>query len=230
MRTGLIYRCGELDGLTTEGWQQLAALGVRTLFDLRRHEEVSTEGPARGVGTAVHRVPMWDDDSAGKALHQWPPASGRDIVAAYGEAKVASYEYLISTFAPGIGSIVRGLVGTDGLPAVLHCAAGKDRTGIVAAVVLRAIGVGEPDVVADYLASREGALASRRERYLPAIRAAGGDEEAFARIYGAHPEALKAALVLVERRWGSVEEYLTQAASVDGTTLADLRRRLVTHP
>jgi hypothetical protein len=90
--------------------------------------------------------------------------------------------------------------------------------------------VEETDVLKDYLASREGTPAWRREPYLPALRALGGDEAEFGRVHGAHPPALVSALREIDARWGSVEEYLIKAAGVTPDDIGNLRRLLVAYP
>lgn len=232
VRTGLIYRSAHLDGLTEAGWRYLVSLGVTGIYDLRRDAEVNIEVPsATDFGITLHRVPMWGAGSPADTLYdQAITQDGRDAVARYAAAKVESYLRMTEMYAQGFGVVISGLARPSGLPAVIHCAAGKDRTGILAAVILRLLGVGETDIRTDYLASREGTPAWRREPYLPALQAAGADEAEFGRVHGAHTPALASALRQIDARWGSAEEYLIKAAGVTPDDIATVRRLLVAYP
>jgi protein-tyrosine phosphatase len=232
VRTGLVYRCGHLDRLTHAGWQYLASLGVAGIYDLRREAEVDVQAAtATDFGITLHRVPMWGaGHPAGTLYDPAIPQEGSDPVARYAKAKVESYVRMTEEYAQGFGMVISGLARSSGLPAVIHCAAGKDRTGMLAALILRLLGVDETDVLADYLASREGTPAWRREPYLEALRAAGGDEAEFGRVHGAHPPALVSALRHIDARWGSAEEYLIKAAGVTPDDISTLRRLLMAYP
>jgi protein-tyrosine phosphatase len=234
VRTGLLYRCGHLDNLTPAGWQHLADLRIANIYDLRRDREIAIPAPGAigpGPGITVYRVPMWGAGSPADTLADPAAATdGSDPVARYAEAKVESYVRKVEMYAEEFGTVISGLARPSGLPAVFHCAAGKDRTGVLAALILRLLGVDETDVLEDYLASREGTPAWRREPYLPALRALGGDEAEFGRVHAAHPPALVSALRDIDARWGSVEEYLIKAAGVTQDDIGNLRRLLVACP
>lgn len=232
VRSGLIYRSGELEGLTEAGWKRLIELNIRTIFDLRGggEEPPSGRNPAE-LGLVVRHLPIWGTDGPRETLAGPDPSDDgdgrRDVVAAYAEAKVESYRHMVTAFATELGAVITGLADPNAKPALIHCAAGKDRTGLAVALVLLTVGVSQTDVTADYLISRITVAASRRERYLPMIRARGGNEATFARVYGGYPPALHAALTLARERWGSVEDYLTGPAGVAPDDLINLRNQLI---
>lgn len=231
VRRGLIFRSGALDGLTGAGWARLAALGVRTVVDLRAHDE--TRGArAAADGVPVVRVPMWEEGAAGSTLldRVLPPIGTGpvQVVAAYTEAKVRSYVGMVTAHARGFGAVVRVLAAGETLPAVVHCAAGKDRTGLAVALVLRAVGVPEEAVIADYTRSRDGVSPTRLGRYQTRLAALGVAVTDFAPVYAAYPPALRAALAAVDAGWGSVAGYLTGPGAVSPEALAELRDRLLT--
>ncbi len=231
VRRGLVFRSGALDALTEPGWAQLVGLGVATVVDLRAGHELR-DATDRPRPLEVVRVPMWEDGAAGTTLldRVLPPAGSSPpaVVAAYTEAKVASYVGMIGAHAGGFGAVVRVLAGAGALPAVVHCAAGKDRTGIAVALVLRAVGVPAEAVLADYTRSRDGVSPGRLDRYRARLDALGVSAVDFAPVYAAHPPALSAALAAVDDRWGSVAGYLTGPGGVPAETLTVLRERLLT--
>jgi len=149
VRRGLVYRCGALDGLTCAGWDAVADLGVRTVFDLRAaHERIGRATGAVRVGVDVVQIPMGENGEPGTTLSDRVfSATGRtpeQSVAAYATAKVAAYVAMVTAYAPGFGAVIEGLSAPGTLPAVMHCAAGKDRTGLAAAIVLRMLGSARP--------------------------------------------------------------------------------------
>jgi len=108
----------------------------------------------------------------------------------------------------------------------MHCAAGKDRTGLAAAIVLRMLGVCEAGVLADYVRSREGISAARVDRHRHRLGLSGVSLEQFAPGYAAHPPALLAALAATTAGWGSVWGYLAGPGAVPGVA-ESLRARLL---
>jgi len=127
------------------GWDAVADLGVRTVFDLRAaHERIGQATGAVRVGVDVVQIPMWENSEPGTTLSDRVfSATGRtpeQSVAPYATAKVAAYVAMVTAYAPGFGAVIEGLSAPGTLPAVMHCAAGKDRTGLAAAIVLRMLG------------------------------------------------------------------------------------------
>jgi len=232
VRRGLVYRCGALDGLTCAGWDAVADLGVRTVFDLRAaHERIGQATGAVRVGVDVVQIPMWENGEPGTTLSDRVfSATGRtpeQSVAAYATAKVAAYVAMVTAYAPGFGALIEGLSAPGTLPAVMHCAAGKDRTGLAAAIVLRMLGVCEAGVLADYVRSREGISAARVDRYRHRLELSGVSLEQFAPVYAAHPPALLAALGAMTAGWGSVGGYLAGPGAVRPGVAESLRARLL---
>jgi len=232
VRRGLVYRCGALDGLTCAGWDAVADLGVRTVFDLRAaHERTGQATGAARVGVDVVQIPMWENGEPGTTLSDRVfSATGRtpeQSVAAYATAKVAAYVAMVTAYAPGFGALIEGLSAPGTLPAVMHCAAGKDRTGLAAAIVLRMLGVCEAGVLADYVRSREGISAARVDRYRHRLELSGVSLEQFAPVYAAHPPALLAALGAMTAGWGSVGGYLAGPGAVRPGVAESLRARLL---
>lgn len=233
VRDALVYRCGALDGLTGAGWDAVADLGVRTVFDLRAgHERVAPATGAVRVGVQVVQIPMWEKGGPGTTLSErvFSAAGGtpEQAVAAYASAKVAAYVAMVTDQAPGFGALIEGLSAPGSLPAVVHCAGGKDRTGLAAAIVLRMVGVGQAGVLADYLRSREGVSAARVDRYRHLLERSGVSLEQFLPVYAAHPPALVAALAAMTAGWGSVGGYLAGPGGVAPGVAEALRGRLLT--
>ncbi len=232
VRQGLVYRSGDLDNVTPAGWEAVAGLGVRTFFDLRAdHERGGGTNRAERAGIEVVRLPMWEDGEPGTTLSdRLLSTSGimpEQFVAAYAAAKVGTYVAMVSAYAPGFGAVVEGLSRPESLPAVVHCSAGKDRTGLAAAIILAVLGVSDAALVADYVRSRDGICAPRLARYQLRLEQLGVAVDQFAPVYAAHPPALITALGAMTAGWGSVEGYLVGPGGLSLGVAGALRDRLL---
>jgi protein-tyrosine phosphatase len=147
---GRLYRADTLHRLTPADLQTIVDLGIRTVIDLRSYNELDQHGriEAGEHEIAYHHLSMLDEvagaDRPAPSLSDDPPAS-------LGEA----YTRTLDVGTPAIAQAVRLLADGGGAPAVFHCMAGKDRTGILAAVVLGALDVPDDEIVADYVLTEE---------------------------------------------------------------------------
>jgi protein-tyrosine phosphatase len=130
-----LFRSDSLHRLDRQGVAGLAELGLRTIVDLRADIEVE-RAPSAGAGlpARIVRAPIVRDPSV------LPPLADLG----------AEYRYMIDECGDSIGAAVRELCVPGALPALVHCAAGEDRTGIVIALVLAVLGVPDELIGADY--------------------------------------------------------------------------------
>ena len=233
VRAGLLYRSAAIDGATETGHQQLADLGIKTVYDLRTSKERGTRRALAAPVRVVH-LPVWAGDGEigdvlATATPDPDPVSSRPerLLEAYGEEKTAIYTSIVRDHAGTFASLVAGLAQEGSLPAIVHCAAGKDRTGIAVAILLRLVGVPDTCIIADYLASRTFLSRARLEVYRPHLERLAIPEEDFLVPYGAHPPALKAALAEIDTTWGGVEAYLTGPGGLDPALPEKLRSLLL---
>jgi protein-tyrosine phosphatase len=143
-----LYRGAGLQRLAGADLDAVRALGLTTVIDLRTGGELRATGacPADVLSAAFHHLPMID--------RTWDPA---DLDPAISPERVLldRYREMLDEGAPTIRAAVELLSAQDGLPGVFYCAAGKDRTGVLAALVLDAIGVQAESIIADYHLSKE---------------------------------------------------------------------------
>jgi len=209
-----LFRSGSLHRLSPADVALLRdELGVRLVVDLRsRWEHEAAPGVLGAAGVEVVEAPLRvaDRDAAEAAL------SAGDLAAYYAQ--------LLTDSTAIVADVVARIADADGA-AVVHCAAGKDRTGVVAAVLLGTLGVPDEHVVADYALTestravtlrRLGATAAYRERMAALPEAA----------LRAHPETMHELLARLRAQHGSVDGYL-RAAGLDPSVPARLRERLV---
>jgi len=149
VRWGVLFRSGAMDRLTAADFAYLDRIGIRTVCDFRSTAE-RTSAP---VHWAAARTPtiFADDytlDTAGldfRAAAGWNAGQAREAIA-------ASYPRLLERFNGQYRRLFRELLAGDA-PLAFNCSAGKDRTGVAAALVLTALGVPRKTVIADYLLS-----------------------------------------------------------------------------
>ena len=210
-RSGAVVRADSIRRLSDAGWGELVAYGIRTVVDLRLQSEREDDPPHPPPVNIVH-VPLGGDaaeDDRAAVEAAW--ASGTDAADTVRTAYVELLERFRADFARAVAAI--GEADEGGV--LVHCYAGKDRTGLVAALLLRLVGVGLEDIAADYALSEEN-LASLLEDW---IAEAPEDEERQRRrrIAASPPQAMLEVLAELERRYGSVRAYLRAggAAEVD---------------
>jgi protein-tyrosine phosphatase len=197
VRTGLVFRSDSLSRVTPADAGVLGGLGVCTVIDLRTLDEVDRTPPALldRLGARYEHVPIIDEGGAA--------ARPKDYV--FPELHVA-YAGMLDRFGDRIARAL-GLLATSSKPVVFYCEAGKDRTGLVAALLLSMLGVPDADVAADY-ALTTGAL--------PVIVGRVRDRNTFEKTDRAIPDhALTAeeatmltTLDALRERYGSLDVYL----------------------
>lgn len=219
VRSGIVYRSAVLSQLADTGLSTLQTFGVTDVFDLRGPQEIARDGADRVPETVTITVaPFHPEDEA--LVHEVQEDAGPRTQ----EDRVRAYYGAIPTLAPAQESVARILrTVADGSGSVLvHCAAGKDRTGWTIATLLTVVGANRDDVLADYLLSN-AAIESLRVW----MRAQYGDAfVADAGVLGVHPSYLQAAWDAVEQNFGSFNGYL-EAIGIDNDLVRRLRRRLV---
>jgi hypothetical protein len=140
-----MFRSDALHALTPGDVARLRdEIGLSTVVDLRSSAELRADGdgPLQRESIAHHHVPLFDGDAV-------RPEDRTAVVT------LADRYWLLAEYAKErIARVLTTLAACDG-PAVYHCAAGKDRTGVISAVVLGTLGVPDEVIVADYVATKE---------------------------------------------------------------------------
>ncbi len=202
-QTGTLYRSSALTLLGPAGQRRLTDLGIRAVADLRYAREVGAAGVDCVPRTVVvHYLPFADADT-GAALHEVPAMrSDQDRL----EHMIRHYRLFVrSTGASAaILSVIRLIVDSAPGAVLVHCAAGKDRTGWVCAAVLAAAGVEQDAIVEDFLRSND-AIEDLRQNLLSSSPSADLSDY----LVGVRPEYLGAAFDEVRLRHGSMDAFLT---------------------
>jgi len=192
VRTGRIFRSDSLHGLTDDDLTEVRRLGVVTVYDLRMQDEIDEYG----VG------PLYDGERAARYVHaplfQTTPAHWLASDEPYNADRVGrEYSEMLELGAGSIRRIAADLGCEDNLPAVIHCMAGRDRTGTVAAVLLSVLGVDDETITADYAVTGErlpddGLVAGAVEVLLAHIQREHGSAAGYLHSVGASHEQVDA--------------------------------------
>jgi protein-tyrosine phosphatase len=209
VRRGVLLRSGHLCGLTEQGRRQLQVLGIRSVIDLRRPAECAAEPGPYGTGDTPcwYALPLLNDEPG--FAGQPPPL-------------VEVYRNILDRAQPEFRTIFEHLARPGSLPAIMHCSAGKDRTGLVVALLLDLLGVSHAAIIADYHASEAGlATAPGFEAYRARAIAAGREP-----FLAAPPSLMRATLDYVHASYGGAAAYLS-AAGLPRSSLMRLRMALL---
>lgn len=232
VRTGRLYRSAHHARMSESDLAKLADFGIATVVDLRRPVERERQPSIRPKGFAGQVIEN-DLDAAGEAPHitflkqgDLTPESGRRFM---------TETYGRMPFAPTYHDLFRRyfqiLADSDG-PVVIHCAAGKDRTGFLVALTHHVLGVGHADMMEYYLLTNVAIdLEGRAPSFTKQIEALSGQmpsQDAVVAFLGVEPAFLNAAFDAVEARHGSVDAYLEQVIGVDAALRARIVERLTT--
>ncbi|MFI2203521.1 tyrosine-protein phosphatase [Streptomyces sp. NPDC020192] len=233
VRHGVLFRSGHLAHATENDTVFLASLGLHTIFDFRNAADQKLEGPDVALpGVRNLNLPLSDPADGAEF---WQMVRDGDLVQLRGiladgkgaARMVASYRKIVKERTAEHSRVLRALT-EDSVPALMHCAAGKDRAGISMAVTLLALGVERDAIVADYLESN-----AKHRRYK--VRRSGSAETAYtpevmellSPLFDARAEYLQAAFQSIEDTWGAVDTYLEQGLGLTPGDRDRLRERLL---
>jgi len=217
VRRGRAYRADALHRLTAVDRAIMAELGIRKVFDLRSDAEVARDGIGKFAGREAEHIHV---PLVRVSLSPFDPEIDWRLVNLRDR-----YLEMLEEGGAAIRAIFTALADDADGAVVFHCSGGKDRTGVVAALVLRALGVPEEAIVNDYSVSEKHLKGPVRE-YRSHLENAGLDTAAIAYLTSSPPERMRYTLAELDRRWGSTEGYLSWIG-VRNETVERLRRSLL---
>ena len=226
LKRGLLYRSASQARATDADLEKLAGLGLSVIVDLRRSNEREKEPSRRWSGFAAQVI---ENDIGQDSADEWHSfIQSSDLTAASFHAYMLEYYRQAPLQRRHIDlyqRYFRALVATDG-PILVHCAAGKDRTGIICALTHHVAGVHDDDIVSDYLLTNDPDRLGKR---LPVMRemvrettGRTASDEALMTAMRVEAEYLETAFAVMREQHGSLDGYLDDVLGLD----ADLRGRL----
>ena len=231
MKLGRLYRSASHGRATDADLEIIAGLNIGTIVDLRRKGERLRDPSRRHAAFAGCVI---DNDLGDDEEDEWLAHLRRSDL-----TEASFHAYLLAYYdkAPGdprhvdlFSRFLRALAASDGA-VLIHCAAGKDRTGILTALVHRLAGVHRDDIVADYLLTNDEArFQQRAPQVIELIRGVAGrapTESAVRVAMGVEAAFLERAFLAIERDHGGIDAYVEQRLGVDRGVRGALEARLL---
>lgn len=220
---GRIYRSDEFSELSEADLNTLNDLGLRSIIDLRNPRERKGKENRLPEGSIYRQIPIYKREPLREYLwfalfrrHALPQALGDN------------YINLVETRAKTFGSVLRLLLDRQNLPLVYHCSAGKDRTGIVVALILSLLGVPEETIIADYSLSNLGF----EHFYMEFVKSGRLDHwgvpyEEFQGLFLVQPSWMENLFSHLKSKYGSIDDYLIIRAGFTQPELNTIRKNLL---
>ena len=224
VRSGKLYRSGQFTHLTESDYRTLSTLGIRVVFDLRTDGE-REESRTRWIGSPAPELVSSSigfgatpgDVPIGEMLRQNAAALKTEQDAR--ALMIDGMAELIESGRSQMSAILSRLSAGD-VPAIVHCTAGKDRTGLFTAILLTMLGVPRDRIVEDYLRSHAAMSAAGA---LPAGMQSLLDVKILRPLMTVEPAYLEASFDRIDMAYGSFDEYRRQGLNVTDEQLADLK-------
>src|SRR4029450_1214987 len=194
--------------LGASGWAAPADYGIKTIVDIGPNDELAADPPTE-LPVEVFHIPFFDTDT-----DDWKDIEARLEAIARAAPGVPSatrevYMIFLSHFDRNVAAAIRAVANAPEGGVVIHCAGGKDRTGLLTALLLHVAGGGVDEIAADYSLSEER-LRPRHEQWF-AEAETKEDLERMKRMSQTPAESIEGVFEELERRYGSVDGYLHQA-------------------
>ena len=222
IRYGRLFRADGLANLTDDDLDVIDALGIRTVIDLRSATELTERGrfPLERHPVSFHHLSIIDSTWMDAGVPEFPDTADGAV-----DFLVWAYHDMLATGAERAARANDVLATAGAMPAVFHCAAGKDRTGILAALILGGLGVDEHVIAADY-----GLTAIGMQRMRAWLQANSPESFALmndrpAMMFSCDPAAMARLLAELRASHGSIAEYLV-TIGVSRAVLAELGDQL----
>ena len=233
LRSGMLWRSGQHCDATPEDLAVVSGLGLGTVIDLRGDSERAANPCLRHENFAAD-VLFYPGETAtahGRAVHEEAARGVRTaddaraaMLALY--ERLAFREVLVGTFRLYLQALA-----TRDAPSLLHCLAGKDRTGVAAAIAHHLLGVHHDDIIEDYLLTNTAGDAEARIAagavHVRAGFGRGMDDAAVRVLMGVEAEFLEHAFTAMVDRHGSIESYARDVLGLTPEMLAGLEQRMV---
>ncbi|ACZ43549.1 protein tyrosine/serine phosphatase [Thermobaculum terrenum ATCC BAA-798] len=212
-RWGAVIRADNLARLTEAGRRDLLAHGVRTVIDLRMPEEVR-----------LHPNPFAKEGEHGVRYHNIsfldPAVPKEDFTTLAND-----YKWMLDTFSASVAEVMRVIASAPEGAVLFHCMGGKDRTGLISALLLEVAGVDRETIAADYALTQE-CLRPEWEAWLESEPDKREERERELAKYMPTKEVMLEVLEYLDERYGGPIEYLRRAG-VSEEELERIRARLV---
>ena len=226
VRRGVVFRSGSLDGISEDDVEVLRSLDVGTVADLRRELERAEVIPSwfAESGIAVTQLPIGTRVAHLKSIAEQMIAGE---IADFGPGDMVDiYSTLLTHYPAEFGEVIRVIARAEGAT-VVHCTAGKDRTGVAIALLLSFLGVDDQTIAEDYALSQPHYSTPLLAELEVRFAALDADLDRVRAFFEARPAVMLGTLADLRARFGSAADYLTGPAEVSLDDLDRVRQRLL---
>ncbi|KAG0650074.1 Tyrosine-phosphatase [Hyphodiscus hymeniophilus] len=233
IRREVIYRCGEPSQVTEDGITTMQRLGITHIYDLRSNNEIE-RAQAAGRGGVVEWegcqrvfVPVFKDTdySPEKLAIRY-----KSYTADGTEGFVQAYTDILNSAPPSYRKILLHLANEPEKPLIVHCTAGKDRTGVICALVLSLCGVDDEVVAKEYSLTeiglpdewKTGVIEHLMEN--PALK---GNMAGALNMISARAASMLATLEMLQEKFGGAEKYMIEKCGLSNQDIDKIRSNLI---
>lgn len=217
-RWGKLFRSGQLSSLSSWDSIRLDKLGLKTIIDLRTEAEIERE-PIRYNRARVVNIPIFNQSLADV------PSRITSGMMRKGDAVICMQDFYLQMIVDRnrkqLAQIFDLMADPDNYPLLFNCTLGKDRTGMVAALLLTALGVPEETVRQDYMLSNEFINLEQLAHLASGLSTHA--QESITVIVSAHEDYLDLAFSKMRKEYGSVDKYLSKGLQLDGNKRNQLK-------
>jgi protein-tyrosine phosphatase len=220
---GKAFRSDQLCDLSDQDREHINGLGLRLMIDLRNPSEIKGQEAFIPSGCAYRQMRVYKREPLAE---YWSVLLFRRH--AISQAMADSYILLAETRAEVFGAILRLFANADNFPINYHCTSGKDRTGIVTALLLSLLGVPDETIIPDYSYSNRGFEHYYRKFVTRGrLDILGVPYEEFSAVFMVDPHWMENLLAHIRSHYGSVKDYLIQKAGLEEDTLTCIQENLL---
>jgi protein-tyrosine phosphatase len=214
LKKGLLYRSGDLSNATDADLEYISSLGIKTVCDLRSEGERRREPDRIPVAKpfTFFNIPMRPIvEYHGRSLHRlFSLMFGSERRTDYVAVSYRAYRDYATRYLPQLKALFQRISNPDNLPVLIHCSAGKDRTGVVCSLIQLVLGVPFETALEDYLKTN-GNLNAYKEDVFRRLSRLGYFgipwKKLYAPLFAARPDFLNAALEQVKDDFGVIDEW-----------------------
>lgn len=225
VRWGKVFRAGDMSQLTEADHAKLQHMRLHTVCDLRTDEERIQSPDHLPENITQVALPVKTSEPIAKQI--------RSLIRYRGQMHNAVIDAYTRIMVDGNATVFAGvfvrLADPDHLPLAFHCAAGKDRTGITAALLLEILGVPDAIILADYSLSNRyvQVYKDHSEKMIRPLKRIGMTENNLQPLFTADPKSIEATLHHIRTHYGSVEAYLINQAGLSPDILQRVKHNLL---
>lgn len=228
-KSGLIYRSDKLSDLRKADFRKMDSLHIGAVYDLRTDHEIAKNPDVLPAQVRYVHAPTVRDDAGEIGKLRSDVLNGRLSVQQARDITTKFYKDAVTTNGDTLAGTIRRVVFSD-TPVLYHCSAGKDRTGIVSALILSIAGVDRETIVNEFMLSNY----YRRPRVEKTLRKAKAgkiikrklDLDAIEVLLSVDESFIRATFAAIDSAYGGIDPYITNQLHISPAQRADLVRKL----